>query len=445
MASLSPKRLDAADVLAAVVRIHHSLIRFDHAFVGLAGTIVRLTHTFQRTERIWNFFERDDFLKMSWLASNQLDIADKLDSDVPPRTVCSHASMTSSSTSGGSADFCVWLRWLKLFALSPPRFLLVMASRVEERTDHVDLLDAILQVHGLLAGVEHAFVGLAGTIIRLSKVFQQTDHLEHCPERDNFLKRRWLVPNEHLLVHVKPHEFTAACQAIDASRVHHVDSAHAEFAVPVRSTYEGHQRTLTFRFDLAKQVAPPIHRDGAWPRDICAIYVGQGVHEQKLEVPAERAVYAAVRRLRPLYDIPRHEIDAGFNEHVPPPVPDDLLAFHIEWQVQLALDHLGRSDLGFLSPSAWDRDVSGLMTATQYGERAERLLEVLVASLQHTPDGDEPTNLLVWRAARQEDAETGLTQRNTSVRLRRLARLVEEWEAVLKRPYPSPHHALRRD
>ncbi|CDR42545.1 hypothetical protein NBRC10512_001723 [Rhodotorula toruloides] len=327
-----------------------------------------------------------------------------------------------------------------------------MASRAEERTDHVDLLGAILQVHRLLAGVEHAFVGLAGTIVRLSKVFQQTDHLQHFPERDNFLERRWLVPQKHLLVHVKPHEFTAACEAVGASSVPDVDSTPAEFTVSVRSTYEEHQRTVTFRFNLAKQVDPPIRRDGTWPRDICAIYVGQGVHEQRLEVPAERAVYAAVRRLRPLYDIPRHELAAGFNEHEPPPVPDELLAFHIEWQVQIALDNLGRSDLGFLDPSAWDRDVSRLMSETQYAERAERLLAVLVASLQHTPDGDEPTNLLVWRAARQEDSETGLVQRNASVKLRRLARLVEEWEAVLKvvmqrfaRPYPSQHHALRRD
>ncbi|BGP22560.1 proteophosphoglycan 5 [Rhodotorula toruloides] len=190
-----------------------------------------------------------------------------------------------------------------------------MPSRTGERTDHVDLLAAILQVHRLLAGFEHAFVGLAETIVRLSSVFQQTIHLEHFPERDEFLKRRWLVPDEHLVVHVKPYQFVEACEAVGVSPVRHIDSSHpvATFAVYVTSTYQELPRTVIFHFDLAKQVDPPIQRDGSWSRDVCSIYIGHGQHQTMLDIPAERGVYAVIRRLRPLYDLAHQEIDAGFS------------------------------------------------------------------------------------------------------------------------------------
>ncbi|BGP68097.1 hypothetical protein NBRC10513v2_001424 [Rhodotorula toruloides] len=298
MASLPPERLDAADVLAAVVRIHHSLIRVDHAFVGLAGTIVRLTHTFQQTQRVRNFFERDDFLKMSWLASNQT------------------------------------------------------------------------------------------------------------------------------------------------------------FAVDIASPDETRSRTV--QFILAKQVDPPIPSSGIWRRESCTIESGADGRTE-LFIPTELALTATLRRLQPLFDYPAHAISRGFTKDHPPPLPHDLLALHAECQVQLALDDLRCSSAGFLSQTAWQRDISRLMSAHEYAQRAERLRAILVASTPARIDGEQPLNRLVWGAAVMEDELCGAPiegtsqeERNHTVK-RQLAKLVLGWKDVVELlgrlfsiPYPSPHIALAR-
>ncbi|GAA6033822.1 hypothetical protein NBRC10512_001722 [Rhodotorula toruloides] len=315
MASLPPDRLDAADVLAAVVRIHHSLIHFDHAFVGLAGTIVRLTHTFQRTERIRNFFERDDFLKMSWLASNQ-----------------------------------------------------------------------------------------------------------------------------RLLVHVRPHQFAQACQTT--------------FAVDIASQHETRPRTV--QFILAQQVDPPIPSSGVWRRESCTIESEADGHNE-LFIPTELAVTATLRRLQPVFDCPAYGRSQGFTENHPPPLPHDLLALHAECQVQLALDDLRCSSAGFLSRTAWQRDISRLMSAHEYAERAERLRAILVASTPARVDGEQPLNRLVWEAAVMEDELCGAPaegvseeERNRSAK-RQLAKLVLGWKDVVELlgrlfsiPYPSAHVPIAR-
>ncbi|KAL7342077.1 hypothetical protein BJY59DRAFT_38093 [Rhodotorula toruloides] len=300
MASLPPDRLDAADVLAAVVRIHHSLIHFDHAFVGLAGTIVRLTHTFQRTERIRNFFERDDFLKMSWLASNQ---------------------------------------------------------------------------------------------------------------------------------------FAQACQTVRAVPTQETGPGTATFAVDIASQHETRPRTV--QFILAQQVDPPIPSSGVWRRESCTIESEADGHNE-LFIPTELAVTATLRRLQPVFDCPAYGRSQGFTENHPPPLPHDLLALHAECQVQLALDDLRCSSAGFLSRTAWQRDISRLMSAHEYAERAERLRAILVASTPARVDGEQPLNRLVWEAAVMEDELCGAPaegvseeERNRSAK-RQLAKLVLGWKDVVE-------------
>lgn len=90
-----------------------------------------------------------------------------------------------------------------------------MASRSTMRLDHTSVLSAILRAHGLFGTTDHAFVGrafrrrfphelndarmstgVAGTVVRLSSIFQETDGRPNFVERDEFLKRDWFAPHE---------------------------------------------------------------------------------------------------------------------------------------------------------------------------------------------------------------------------------------------------------
>lgn len=207
------------------------------------------------------------------------------------------------------------------------------------------------------------------------------------------------------------------------------------FAVDIASQHETRPRTV--QFILAQQVDPPIPSSGVWRRESCTIESEADGHNE-LFIPTELAVTATLRRLQPVFDCPAYGRSQGFTENHPPPLPHDLLALHAECQVQLALDDLRCSSAGFLSRTAWQRDISRLMSAHEYAERAERLRAILVASTPARVDGEQPLNRLVWEAAVMEDELCGAPaegvseeERNRSAK-RQLAKLVLGWKDVVE-------------
>ncbi|BGP22559.1 proteophosphoglycan 5 [Rhodotorula toruloides] len=316
-----------------------------------------------------------------------------------------------------------------------------MASQTEEHIDPVDVLAAVVQVHHLLIRFDHAFVGLSGTIARLTHTFQRSQGIPNFFERDDFLEMRW----PRLVVHVRPHQFTEACRVVQAS---------ATFFVAIASTYDNRPRSV--HFILAKQVDPAIPSSGEWRRENCMIE--RGVNgRNRLHIPTELAVIATLRRLQPVFDYPEHEIAQGFTEGHPPPLPHDLLALHAECQVQLALDNLQCGSAGFLSRTAWQREVPRLMSAHEYAERSDRLRAIFMASTPASETGEKPLNRLVWEAAIMEADLCGAPadyaseeERNRAAK-RHLAKLVLGWKDAVEMlgrlfsiPYPSVHDPLSR-
>lgn len=92
-----------------------------------------------------------------------------------------------------------------------------MSSHTPENVDHVDHVDAlatIIQVYQDLAPFDPAFMGasvaqpcsslslscflagLAGTVVRLSQIFQQNQRIRNFFERDDYLQMRWAASTQ---------------------------------------------------------------------------------------------------------------------------------------------------------------------------------------------------------------------------------------------------------
>ncbi|BGP22552.1 hypothetical protein JCM10295v2_001437 [Rhodotorula toruloides] len=97
------------------------------------------------------------------------------------------------------------------------------------------------------------------------------------------------------------------------------------------------------------------------------------------------------------------------------------------------LEELNLPHKGILSAAAWERDISHLMSAEDYVERAQRLGALLVASEEPAEANEKPVNLLVEQSARMEMVQTGYNPNSRSEESRDLlADLMMGWEQVIK-------------
>ncbi|GEM09404.1 hypothetical protein Rt10032_c08g3421 [Rhodotorula toruloides] len=219
------------------------------------------------------------------------------------------------------------------------------------RIGHTSTLTAILQAHGRFGQIDHAFVGAAGSIVRLTAIMQETDRLRHFFERDDFLERTLC---------------TLLCDRISSRR-------------PAKPS-----------------ALPSILLSVYVPSLLCVM--------RRLKRPTDK-----VHNAQPAASSPRaHLVPHGLEE--------------------LNLPHKG-----ILSAAAWERDISHLMSAEDYVERAQRLGALLVASEEPAEANEKPVNLLVEQSARMEMVQTGYNPNSRSEESRDLlADLMMGWEQVIK-------------
>ncbi|BGP68089.1 hypothetical protein NBRC10513v2_001416 [Rhodotorula toruloides] len=292
-----------------------------------------------------------------------------------------------------------------------------MSTPLAERAE--DCIHALIWLHTKLRtdGVEHAFIGLAGTIVRLyaAQNYLRRKDLASAPSIHDFMTRRRYTGDFILHVEIAEADIHRVARDLHAGQDPHTHDWRAVVTIA----------NISCRFILKPFVPHSPHDYSAWPRDYFRIV--EGPHS--IDIPTELAVEAQCNRLTLLTQVSDQRLERGFDRAHPPPAPVDTVSFRAEWLAQEHFDRIGQSGAYCLSHHAWDHDIPFLMPEEGYINASNRLLAVASKSLVHI--GGREVNLLVESAANQEHAEGRYPHPSREKVEQDMRMLVASWTVVL--------------
>ncbi|BGO89314.1 hypothetical protein NBRC10512v2_001265 [Rhodotorula toruloides] len=257
-------------------------------------------------------------------------------------------------------------------------------------TRPLDCIDAITKLHFTFKnrGVNHAFTGLAGTVVRMFSFLQaiQRHPPEYSAEPESFLTRQRPTGNLVLAVEVSSGSLQQARNVLrDLDLQRHPNGEPSQVVCQfLLKTHHPSQRT---------------HND-PWNPQECRIERGP----QTFRIPTEPVVEAQCRRLRPLITVSETHLNEGYGRtHLPPP-PLEAGCFSSECFAQIiANDYLHEPRLYDLNPSEWKAEVVRLFSQTEYHTMRNALVRLVERTL--VQQGDRFITLLALSAAVQEESE----------------------------------------
>ncbi|BGP29790.1 hypothetical protein JCM10296v2_001536 [Rhodotorula toruloides] len=215
-----------------------------------------------------------------------------------------------------------------------------MSTPLAERSE--ECIHALIWLHQKLKtdGIEHAFTGLAGTIVRLyaAQNYLRREGFAAVPSVYDFMTRRRYTVDFILHVGIAAADVLRVARDLHAGQDFHTHDWRAAVTIA----------DISCRFILKAFIPHSPHDHSAWPRHYC--HIVEGAHS--VDIPTELAVEAQCNRLTLLAQVSDRRLEQGFDRAHPPPAPVDTVSFRAEWLAQEHFDRIGHGEAYYLSHHA---------------------------------------------------------------------------------------------